>query len=266
MIPINEEKNGAHTIKSHGARAACGECQHGEGLTFDFEFAFQPIVNVVTRTVYAHEALVRGPAGESAYSVLSQVTPDNQYSFDQACRVKAVKTAAELGMKEFLSINFLPNAVYRPEACIRTTLDAARQYRFPTENIIFEVTEGEKIEERPHLVNIFHEYRRMGFRTAIDDFGAGYAGLNLLAEYQPHIVKIDMDIVRNIDRSVPRQTIVEAVVLMCRKLNMMPLAEGIETKAERDFLLSAGIELMQGYLFCKPAFKALGKVNADAWM
>ncbi len=262
MIPINDV--GADERKDRAP--ACEQCKNPDGLNFDFEFAYQPIVNVATRTVFAHEALVRGPNGESAYSVLAQVNDDNRYGFDQACRVKAVKTAAELGMQSLLSINFLPNAVYRPEACIRTTLEAARKYNFPTENIIFEVTEGEKVQDRQHLLNIFNEYRRMGFRTAIDDFGAGYAGLNLLAEYQPHIIKIDMDLVRGIDQIKAKQAIVEGVVLICKKLGVDVLAEGIETKAERDFLISAGIDLMQGYLFCKPAFKALGKIDEDAWV
>ncbi len=186
MIPIIDV---APEGKKHNG-SACEQCKNPEDLGFDFEYAYQPIVNVATKTVFAHEALVRGPNGESAYSVLDKVNDSNRYVFDQACRVKAVKTASELGMKELLSINFLPNAVYRPEACIRTTLEAARKYHFPTENIIFEVTEAEQVLDRPHLVNIFSEYRRMGFRTAIDDFGAGYAGLNLLAEYQPHIIKL----------------------------------------------------------------------------
>ena len=109
--------------------------------------------------------------------------------------------------------------------------------------------------DRPHLVNIFREYRRFGFRTAIDDFGAGYAGLNLLAEYQPDIVKIDMDLVRGIDTSQPKQAIVKGIVSICAALKVRVLAEGIETTAERDFLSSTGIDLMQGYLFCKPAFQ-----------
>ena len=199
--------------------------------------------------------MVRGPNGESAYTVLSQVTDDNRYSFDQACRVEAIRGAAGLGMKELLSINFLPNAVYQPAACIRTTFEAARLYQFPIEQIIFEVTEGERIVDRPHLVNIVREYRRFGFRTAIDDFGAGYAGLNLLAEYQPDIVKIDMDLVRGIDTSQPKQAIVKGIVSICAALKVRVLAEGIETTAERDFLSSTGIDLMQGYLFCKPAFQ-----------
>ncbi|MFT5643253.1 MAG: EAL domain-containing protein (putative c-di-GMP-specific phosphodiesterase class I) [Janthinobacterium sp.] len=197
--------------------------------------------------------------------MLSQVTPANRYLFDQACRVEAIRGAASLGMQELLSINFMPNAVYQPAACIRSTLQAARLYQFPIERIIFEVTEGEQIMDRPHLVNIFREYRRFGFRTAIDDFGAGYAGLNLLAEYQPHIVKIDMELVRGIDASKPKQAIIDGIVAICAALDVKVLAEGIETAAERDVLRAAGIDLMQGYLFCKPAFQALGIVDPASW-
>ncbi len=127
------------------------------------------------------------------------------------------------------------------------------------------MTEGERVQDRPHLVNIFREYSRFGFRTAIDDFGAGYAGLNLLSEYQPDIIKIDMELVRNIDTSTPKQAIVYGIAAICAALNIRVLAEGIETKAERDFLRNAGIELMQGYLFCKPAFRAIGIIDPSAW-
>ena len=243
----------------------CGSCHDSAPLDFGFEYAYQPIVDLTTRSIYAHEALVRGPNGESAASVLAQVTDANRYRFDQACRVKAVAGAARLGMQEFLSINFLPNAVYRPEVCIRSTLDAARLHHFPTDKIIFEVTEGERVQDRPHLVNIFREYRRFGFQTAIDDFGAGYAGLNLLAEYQPDIIKIDMDLVRNIDTDLPRQAIVRSIASLCRELGIKLLAEGIETRAERDFLASCGILLMQGYWFSKPVFQGLGVISDEAW-
>ncbi|MGZ3159743.1 MAG: EAL domain-containing protein, partial [Burkholderiaceae bacterium] len=223
--------------------AGCGQCKNGQELAFEIAFAYQPIVDLSTRSIYAHEALVRGPNGESAYSVLSQVTDANRYSFDQTCRVRAIRGAAELGIKELLSINFLPNAVYQPAACIRSTLEAAQLYHFPIEQIIFEVTEGEQVQDRAHLVNIFREYRRFGFHTAIDDFGAGYAGLNLLSEYQPDIVKIDMELVRNVDTSKPKQAIINGIVSICAALNVRVLAEGIETAAERDFLRTAGIDL-----------------------
>ena len=259
MIPIQQEDTDV------AATTGCRACRDGDELGFEFEYAYQPIVDVDSRTIYAHEALVRGPQGQSAYSVLSQVDDSNRYQFDQACRVKAIRGAAELGMQELLSINFLPNAVYRPEACIRSTFAAAQEYRFPIERIIFEVTESEQVMDRPHLVNIFQEYRRFGFHTAIDDFGAGYAGLSLLAEFQPSIVKIDMGLVRDIDHSVPKRAIVDGIVSICKALDIRVLAEGIETAAERDCLRAAGISLMQGYLFSKPVFRGLGVIAPDAW-
>lgn len=248
------------------ASPGCNRCKDLDDLDFEFTFAYQPIVDFHARAIFGHEALVRGIHGESAASILARVNDDNRYRFDQACRVKAVKGAAELKIQEFLSINFMPNAVYQPSACIRTTFEAARQYNFPKERIIFEVLEGEKVSDRPHLINIFEEYRRFGFQTAIDDFGSGYAGLNLLAEFQPHIVKIDMDLVRDVNISKPKQAIVEGIVHICKRLGIKVLAEGIETKAERDFLLANGITLMQGYLFCKPAFQSIGQIDPDAWI
>ena len=255
-----------HSIQTeHAAPILCEGCRNGEGVVFDFEYAYQPIVNFSKRVIHAHEALVRGPNGESAASVLAQVHKSNVYSFDQACRGKAVAGAARLGMQELLSINFLPNAVYRPEVCIRSTFEAALLHNFPIERIIFEVTEGERVEDRAHLVNIFREYRRFGFQTAIDDFGAGYAGLNLLSEYQPDFIKIDMDLVRNVDTDAPRQAIVRAIASMCKELHILVIAEGIETRSERDFLVDAGIELMQGYFFCRPVFQGLGEIDQAAW-
>lgn len=248
-----------------GTRKDCEDCARGERLGFQFEYAYQPIVDVNARTVFAHEALVRGPSGEGAYSVLSQVTEANRYRFDQACRVKAIKGASELGMAVPVSINFLPNAIYKPELCIRTTLEAARVHGFPVENIIFEVTEGERIEDGPWFAEILREYRRLGFKTAIDDFGAGYAGMKLLADFQPDIIKIDMDIIRNVDTNRARQAIVRNLVRLCDEMAIEVVAEGIETSAERDFLRDAGIRLMQGYLFARPAFQALAQMDAAAF-
>jgi len=250
----------------HEVAHGCAACKNPAGLDFDFEYAFQPIVDFNAKTIFAHEALIRGPNGEGAYSVLSQVNNDNRYQFDQACRLKAVKTAAELQLDGLLSINFMPNAVYRPELCIRATLEAAKRYSFPASNIIFEFTEQEIINDTKHLINIVSEYKKLGFKTALDDFGAGYAGLNLLARFQPDIIKIDMELIRDIDTSKVRQTIVKAITRMCEELGVTVLAECVETKAERDVLLNYGINLFQGYLFGKPAFRAAGKVDADAWL
>jgi EAL domain-containing protein (putative c-di-GMP-specific phosphodiesterase class I) len=243
----------------------CAGCGTADRLGFQFDYAYQPIVDVANRSVYAHEALVRGPQGEGAMSVLGQVTEANRYRFDQACRVKAIKTAAQLGMTERVSINFLPNAVYKPEVCIRTTLEAARTHGFPTERIIFEVTEGERVEDGPWLASILREYRRCGFLTAIDDFGAGYAGLTLLADFTPDLIKLDMALVRGVDASKARQAITRGMVRICEELDIQVIAEGVETADERDFFLNEGVTLMQGYLFARPAFRGLAQADAISW-
>ena len=137
--------------------------------------------------------------GEGAGAVMARVRPEQMYRFDQTCRVKAIVTAAKLGMTSRLSINFNPNAVYEPATCIRLTLAAAERSGFAPDRLIFEVTESERIRDTGHLVRIVNDYQRRGFMTAIDDFGAGYAGLNLLAEFQPDIVKLDMALIRGID-------------------------------------------------------------------
>jgi len=239
----------------------CGQCTDKHPLPFDFTMAFQPIVNINTRHIYAYEALVRGLNNESAYSVIRQVNDDNRYLFDQHCRVKAIALAAKLKLDAMLSINFLPNAVYQPERCIKTTLAAAKKYQFPTDKIIFEFTEVEKIEDAGHVQRIVEYYDSLGFITAIDDFGSGYAGLNLLADFQTHIIKLDMELVRNIHQSKARQAIVKNCLNMFNDLNITPLAEGIETLEEYHWLKDLGIELMQGYLFAKPEFEALPEVN-----
>lgn len=246
-------------------RKGCEGCTGSPALDFSFEYAYQPIVDLRDHSVFAHEALVRGPNGESAYSVLSQVNDQNRYRFDQLCRTSAIAGAAQLGMAERLSINFLPNAVYRPELCIRSTLEAARLHNFPLDRLIFETLESEHVDNHGHLQHILREYHEFGFMTAIDDFGAGYSGLTLLANFQPDLIKLDMDLIRDIHRDRARQAIVRGVVGMCADLGVTVIAEGIEQAEERDFLADCGIFLMQGYWFAKPAFKALAQVQSEAW-
>lgn len=117
---------------------------------------------------------------------------------------------------------------------------------------MFEVTEGERIHDPEHLKQIFAEYGRQGFTTAIDDFGAGYSGLNLLATFQPHILKLDMALTRGIDQDDVRQAIVAGIVLVSQRLGIRIIAEGIESAGERDALLGLGIRYMQGFFFARP--------------
>jgi EAL domain-containing protein (putative c-di-GMP-specific phosphodiesterase class I) len=256
-----------HTLVSPLPQApVCTACAVNSALDFEFTMAFQPIVDLEQRTIFAYEALVRGLQNEPAGRILARVNEQNRYRFDQMCRVKAIELANRLDMSAHLSINFMPNAVYRAETCLRTTLQVARRLGFPRERIIFEITEGERIVDHAHLREIVREYKRQGFKTAIDDFGAGYAGLNLLTEFQPDIIKLDMGLIRHIDQDRVRQVIVHGTLHICRELGIQVIAEGVETRAELDFLRDAGIHLFQGYYFARPGFQILPTVAPHAWV
>ncbi len=241
----------------------CAVCGDGRDCPFPFTFSYQPIVDLASRSIFAHEALVRGVAGEPAASVLERVDDANRYRFDQACRVQAIDLACDLGLieraGEKLSINFLPHAVYRPEVCIQTTLGIARKRGLDVGSVIFEVTEGERIEDGPWFASVLREYKRQGFLTAIDDFGAGFAGLRLLADFQPDIVKLDMELVRHVDKLPARQAIARAVIRLAEQMRMRLVVEGVEQAGERDFFLHEGVTLFQGFLFARPLLRGLAR-------
>ena len=241
------------------AKVKCSACKSEASLP-SFTMAFQPIVDIDSIAIYAYEALVRPTGGGSAADVLSQINEQNRYSFDQACRVKAIELAARLEMDTLLSINFLPNAVYQPAACLQRTFEAAKRAQFPVHHLMFEVTENEPSRDVGHLQAIFNEYKRHGMITAIDDFGAGHSGLNMLADFRPDVLKIDMALTRSIHTDEVRTKIVGAIVGLCRSLHISVIAEGIETVQEAAALRALGINLFQGYLFARPVIEQLPRV------
>ena len=244
--------------------AGCKGCRDGATFDLPFSMAFQPIVDIEQECVFAYEALVRGMGGESASSILSQVSDANRYGFDQQCRVKAIEAATRAGILTTparLSINFLPNAVYSAAACIQLTLKTARANAFPSDRLIFEFTENEEMADPQHVSKIIATYQQMGFGTAIDDFGAGYAGLNLLARFQTDLIKLDMDLIRGLDANMPRRMIVGGVVRMCDALGVKVIAEGIETAGELKALREIGVRYIQGFYFAKPGFEHLPEVH-----
>lgn len=228
----------------------CGRCD--QPLDFDFTMAFQPLVDLAQGRIYGYEALVRGINGESAASVLSRVGAKTLYRFDQACRVKAIELAQQLGAEGTLSINFLPNAVYEPEACIQATLAAADRVGWPVSRLCFEITETESVKDRRHLQNIVDSYRAMGLMTALDDFGTGHANLDLLIDISPDVLKLDRQLISHIQEAPRQQRIVSHIVSLARQLDITLVAEGVETREEARWLYQHGIAKQQGYWFARP--------------
>jgi EAL domain-containing protein (putative c-di-GMP-specific phosphodiesterase class I) len=118
--------------------------------------------------------------------------------------------------------------------------------------VVLEITERAALDQIHELGTRVTRLRSLGYRLAIDDLGAGYAGLTSFAQLEPEVVKVDMSLVRGIDASPVKQKLVRSIVALCTELGIRMVAEGIETAAERDMLVGLGGDLCQGYLFAKP--------------
>lgn len=257
---VSSQKPGASQ-----AAKACAACREGIEI-FPFTMAFQPIVDVQAGRIDAYEALVRGPGGEGAGHVLGQVTPENTYAFDQACRVKAIGLASRLGIDRQLSINFLPNAVYQPQACIQATLRAAASTGFPRDRLTFEILESESITDTGHLMAIITEYRKHGFKIALDDFATGYSGLSRLAELKPDIIKVDRALVQDCDKDRVRLAIIASLLSLGAEIGVKVVVEGVEHASEVAALRSVGARFIQGFHFAKPLFEGIVRDSDIAWV
>jgi len=239
-----------------------GADAHFPGFGSGFTMAFQPIVDFARREVYAHEALVRGISGEGAYEVLARVDASQRFAFHEACRVKAIEMASALGMESKLSLNVTPNDVAGRPQCFRTAMATAQRCNFPVDRLMFEITEGERVTDLPGLAAAFRSFKDYGFTSAIDDFGAAFAGFELLAGFQPDVLKIDMSLVRNIHTDPVRLAIVRGFVATCDELHIRVIAEGVEAAEEVDALHALGVDLFQGYFYAKPG---IARLPAVAW-
>ena len=227
-----------------------------------FGHAFQVVVDVGHRMVFGYEALIRGLANQSAHTVLGGLTTDESLVLDGRSRLIAIESGAALGLTANLMVNALPRSLERGSAHVATEMIArARDCHFPLERLVVELTEHHAITETSQFAETIREFRQRGIRIAVDDFGAGHSGLNLLVEFQPDIIKLDMNLVRGIHRHGPRQTIVRAIIQVCEDLGIDVIAEGVETLDEYHWFEDEGIRLFQGFLFGHPHFHHLADAS-----
>jgi len=235
---------------------ACGTCRQPAMLP-PLTMAFQPIVDLGAQTIVAHEALVRGAGDQTADDLLGGLTPANRYAFDQLCRTTAIDLACRLGLTCDLHVNFMPEAIHEPNACLRQTLTAARLAGFPFERLVFEVVELRERTDDVNLAAIFAAFRQKQFKVALDDFGAGYSNLARMEALRPDIVKLDRALIGGCDRDAGRLELIACIAGLCRSLGIRLIAEGVETQAELAALRHTGVNFFQGFFFAKPAFERL---------
>jgi EAL domain-containing protein (putative c-di-GMP-specific phosphodiesterase class I) len=214
--------------------------------------AFQPIVEPSEGRAFGYEALVR--SGASALS-----RPDELFSaaerlgrVQELGRVIRKLAAQQLDQTPSLSnlfVNLHASDLLDPElyrADTPLTVHAPR--------VVLEITERRSLDSVTDLRERLKELRALGYRIAVDDLGAGYAGLSCFNVLEPEIVKLDMSLIRHIDTSPRKRLLVETMVRVCLcELRTQVVCEGVETTGERDVLLEIGVPLLQGYLFGRPA-------------
>jgi EAL domain-containing protein (putative c-di-GMP-specific phosphodiesterase class I) len=221
-----------------------------------FHSVFQRIVTLCDSRVIGHEALLRGetPAGDLVMpDVLFPAAEAAGWThlLDRVGRTTALRDAGPWIGNDLLFINFVPTSIYRPEVCLRTTEIAAARAGVRLDQMVFEVTEGHKIEDIDHLERVFDYYRSQQCKVALDDLGAGYSDLNLLVRLQPDIVKLDKEIVQALPG--PTSTaVIRAVVEMVHSYGGLVLAECIETEEQAVAATKLHVDLAQGWLFGRP--------------
>lgn len=227
---------------------------------------FQPIVNPHKKEVHGYEALIRGydavekliPPGKM-FSMAKET--DLLFNLDRQSRETHIRNGKRQRIKEKLFINFTPSAIYDPEFCLQSTLGVMNEVGMAPEQIVFEVVETEEIQDTKHLKNILSYYKKQGFKIALDDIGSGYSSLNTLAAIFPDYIKVDLEIIRNIDQSPMKQSIFQSLKSIAKDHGIQVIGEGVETKEELDFLVSSGVDLVQGYYLGKP--KEIPKVGFE---
>ena len=231
---------------------------------------FQPIVSLPNLEIVAYECLSRGVKSDGSLMppyLLFKLALENDLLFflDRLCRENALKTAAVKKITADIFINFIPTSIYVPETCLQSTMHWARQLEYDPSRIVFEVVESHQVDDLKHLRSILDFYRDKGFRTALDDIGSGHTNLATLAALGADLIKIDMEIIRGIDKDPVKQSIFWALSTIAHENGIKVLAEGVETCEELAYVKENGAELAQGYLFAKPAAEPVRRVECCTW-
>lgn len=223
-----------------------------------FEAHFQPIVSVQNpNEIFGYESLLRGVSEQGLIAPLPlfEVAGGLQMrgALDAKARQNAICRAGSLGMKEHLFINCLPSALDDAPAALRATLNIVDDAGLEREQIVLEIIESERIEDANALRAGLELFRRAGIGIALDDLGAGYASLHLLERLRPDYVKLDRELIGGVDKDGFKAVIAHKLLETARSLNIVTVAEGVETASEWNWLRAHGGQLAQGYFFARPA-------------
>jgi EAL domain-containing protein (putative c-di-GMP-specific phosphodiesterase class I) len=218
--------------------------------------AFQPILLLKDRTVLGFEALSRGARGTALETADEMFGAAARFGFmvelDRLCRIRALLSAGRIPSNARLFVNTLPATIRDPFFRGKPLIDFLGRAQVSPDRIVLEITEKLVIENFALFRQAMQYFVDLGMSFAVDDVGAGYSGLELIARLNPHFLKIDMSLVRDVHNSVVNKAMVKAIVTMSRAIGATVIAEGIQSQEESDALESLGVDFGQGYFLARP--------------
>lgn len=224
--------------------------------TNDVSSLYQPIISLSTGEIIAYEALSRGPKNSEYYSPTKMIEcAENNgliWELEMLFRKKAIEKAVSIPPNKLLFLNVDPNIIKDNNYKRGFTKKHLAKYNIDPKNIVFEITERSAIEDYDTFKKITKNYKDQGYKLAIDDVGSGYSGLKTLIELRPDYLKIDMDLIRDLDKDSYKESIIRALVSIAKETKMSLIAEGVETLGELEKLIKLGVHNAQGFLICKP--------------
>ncbi len=217
---------------------------------------FQPIISLRDGGVLGYEALSRGPKGtemespEMLFAVAEETK--NLWDLERLCRTKALSAMQMSKTNATLFLNVNPNIIEDEKFRKGFTKEYLKEFDIDPKKIIFEITERSAVSNIREFKEIIQNYKGQDYKIAIDDAGAGYSGLNLISDVQPHYLKLDINLIRDIDRDSVKQALVKSMYEFAKITGTFLIAEGIETRSELQTLINIGVHYGQGYYIKRP--------------
>lgn len=218
---------------------------------------FQPIISLKNSEVLGYEALSRGPVNsyfhrpDQLFNYAKRI--NKVWELDLLCRLRAIEKAKKIIGDKLLFINIDPDIIKDPEFKRGFTREFLESHSIDSDNVIFEITEHTAVTDYILFNQILENYRQQGYRIALDDAGDGYSGLRLMTEIRPNFIKIDMALIRNVDKDMLKKELLKSFQRFSQITNIQLIAEGIETHDELKTLIEIGIPYGQGYYLQRPS-------------
>jgi diguanylate cyclase/phosphodiesterase len=223
----------------------------------DITMHYQPIMDFHNGTIFGWEALARGPKESSFRSpvMLFEMAEklERLFPLEEICREKALAHLGEIAKSQKLFLNIHPKTMADPNFTPGKTLRKIEEAGLTPENIVFEITERHSIQNFDLFYRTLAHYRSQGFLVAVDDAGAGYSGLTSIAEIRPDFIKIDKNLVMDVDRDPVKRALIETFVSFANKIGSRIIAEGVENKAQATCLVDMDVHFGQGFYLARPS-------------